>query len=70
MKTAEIFSVTSRLPHGYGWKWRCHATKTESSETFGLFYECVQDARKHGYEVDLGRAQDDPAGAAPLDTPG
>ena len=36
---------------GYGWGWRTDGK--HSKGLFRYFYECVQDARKHGYAVDL-----------------
>jgi len=42
------------------------ASKAESKQAFSLYYDCVCDARKHGYQVDLQRAQGltAPGGAA------
>ncbi len=37
----------------YQWKWRCNDGKQKSDRTFELFYECVEDARSHGANVDL-----------------
>ena len=50
-KTCVIFAA----PVGattYGWGWR--AGTKQSRGFFRYFFECVQDARKHGYAVDLG----------------
>jgi hypothetical protein len=37
----------------YGWGWRCGAKGSKA--LFRYFYECVQDARKHGYAVDFAQ---------------
>ncbi|HSQ05713.1 MAG TPA: hypothetical protein VLN59_16865 [Burkholderiales bacterium] len=49
----------------FEWKWRLQNGERESSKSFNLFYDCVEDARQHGIEVDLnavhGIAQPSPA---------
>ena len=57
MKKAQMFSVPSAGANGYAWKWRCAEAKTESLKAFILYYDCFTDAREHGYEVELARAQ-------------
>lgn len=49
----------------FGWGWRCGGKRSKA--LFRYFYECVQDARKHGHEVDfeqvaqsLKRTRNDP----------
>jgi hypothetical protein len=37
------------------WGWRADDGRARSSQLFPLFYECVEDARGHGYYVDLDR---------------
>ena len=37
----------------FQWKWRCNDGKQKSDRAFELFYECVEDARSHGADVDL-----------------
>ena len=39
----------------YQWKWSCVEGKRKSASTraFDMFYDCVEDARSHGAEVDL-----------------
>ena len=57
MKRAEIVPVPAGHAHGYVWKWLCKEPKAESNTTFALYYDCLSDARKHGYEVELTHAQ-------------
>ena len=57
MKRAEIYTVPAGREPGYSWKWReCGGTIT-SAESFPMYYECLSDARSHGYEVELTHAQ-------------
>ena len=35
----------------FGWGWRCGGKRSKA--LFRYFYECVQDARRHGYDVDF-----------------
>lgn len=37
----------------YHWKWRAESGERESTRTFELYYECVEDARAHGGVIDL-----------------
>jgi hypothetical protein len=56
MKTAEISAVPSGDVTGYAWRWTCSADKTSSATAFTFYYDCVSDAREHGYTVELTRA--------------
>ena len=57
MKIAEIFATSAGAEPGYIWKWRCRTTNATSAQSFPLYFDCVLDAREHGYEVELTRAQ-------------
>lgn len=57
MKKAEICPVDSTSEVGYAWEWRCLGGKTKSAGVFQTYFECLEDARKAGYEVELTRAQ-------------
>ena len=60
MKTCHIYAVSAG-PGLYHWKWRSvdGKRKTASSKSFELFYDCVEDVRSHGGEVDLDRVHQD-----------
>ena len=50
-KTCEIVYVKQSA--GNGWKWRAITADDKakaSDQTFELFYECVTDARRNGYQ--------------------
>lgn len=47
----QIYVVRMNGPD-FEWKWRLENGK-QSSRTFNLFYDCVEDARQNGIEVDL-----------------
>jgi hypothetical protein len=49
-----IYPVTAGS--SFQWKWRGNDGKRTSERTFDLFYDCVEDARQHGVEVDLTQA--------------
>ena len=63
MKTCHIYPVAAGAG-GYQWKWRCVDGKRKSASTraFELFYDCVEDARSHGADIDLDRAHHEIAG--------
>ena len=53
MKTCHIYPVSAG-GGAYHWKWRCIDGKQKSASTraFELFYDCVEDVRSHGGQVD------------------
>ena len=51
-----MFSVPSPHKNGYVWRWRCVDTDAESKEAFAMYHDCLADAQKHGYQVELARA--------------
>jgi len=56
MKKAKLFSIPAGTPPGYAWKWHCEADKKGCKDAFMLYYDCLSDAKKSGYEVELVRA--------------
>ena len=53
MKKAQVYTIPAGQASGYVWKWRSAEGNAGSSQSFELYYDCVCDARSHGYEVDL-----------------
>jgi hypothetical protein len=51
-KSCVIFAEPAGSAH-YGWGWR--SGNKRSQRLFRYFYECVQDARKHGHAVDFAQ---------------
>ena len=49
-------SIPSGLPPGYVWKWHCEADKKVCKDSFLFYYDCLSNAKKYGYEVELVRA--------------
>lgn len=58
----QIYPVPSN-GGAFQWKWRCKDGKRKSSRAFDLFYDCVEDARNHGGNIDLDRVHEEIAGA-------
>ena len=56
MKTCHIYAVSSGAGV-YQWKWKSvdGKKKSASSRAFELYYDCVEDARNHGADIDLDR---------------
>ena len=54
-RKVEIVDVPAPTRQGYRWQWRSTDNAVGSNRAFDLFYECVEDARARGYEVDLAR---------------
>ena len=52
-RTAIVFSVLVGT-NAFAWKWRSSDSTEKSSASFALFFDCVQDARRAGYTVQLG----------------
>ncbi len=59
----QIFSVPSSGSE-FQWKWRFEDGKGESTSAFAFFYECVEDARKHGAKIELAGAHRVDVGAS------
>ncbi|HEV7391547.1 MAG: hypothetical protein JWN13_3100 [Betaproteobacteria bacterium] len=57
MKFAEINSEPTANSNGYVWRWR--GSDGISSECFNFYYECMDDARRKGYDVRLEHARGD-----------
>jgi hypothetical protein len=53
MSLVEIVHVPAPGGFGHKWLWRSEDRTTRSQRGFDLYYECVEDARAHGYEVKL-----------------
>lgn len=50
LKRCEVYYVASGQQ--LSWGWRTEGGKS-SSELFGFYYQCVEDARRNGYHVEL-----------------
>jgi hypothetical protein len=55
---ARIYPV-QMTPSGYIWQWRSEDGAKWSRGGFPLFYECLEDARAHGFEPRLKAASED-----------
>ena len=51
--SVRIVPVPASNANGYRWQWRSLDGAVTSTRTFGLFYECLEDARTRGHEVEL-----------------
>ena len=59
LRPCEIYPVRTHCGHGYVWEWAAVADETKSERCFDMFFDCLEDARKHGYEPHfLDRQQD------------
>lgn len=58
MKSAEIYSEPTANSNGYVWRWRGQGV---TSQCFNFYYECLDDARRNGYQVELERPRGDTA---------
>lgn len=58
LRPCEIYPIATQLGHGYVWEWSSVADEAKSG-LFDMFFDCLEDARHHGYEPHfLDRAQD------------
>jgi hypothetical protein len=59
LRPCEIYPVKTQVGYGYVWEWSAVADEAKSRRSFDLFFECLEDARRNGYEPHfLDRAQD------------
>ena len=55
----EIYPLRVQCGHGYVWEWSAIADDAKSGHYFDMFFDCLEDARRHGYEPHfLDRQQD------------
>lgn len=50
LRPCEISPVPVQYGNGYVWAWAALADDAQSAHTFEMFFDCLEDARKHGYE--------------------
>lgn len=65
MKKARIYAVTAATETGYAGRWKDDDSRATSADVYDLYFDCVDDARKRGYVVELTYAAGDnaPGGA-------
>ena len=56
-KRAVIHSVRVAGSHAFGWKWRSEDGSSASADAYVYFYDCIQSAKKAGYECRFGGDQ-------------
>jgi hypothetical protein len=57
LRPCEIYPVRVPCGHGYVWEWSALERASRSQRTFDMFFDCLEDARKHGYEPHFLDAQ-------------
>ena len=50
LRPCEIYPIRTQCGHGYVWEWSAVADDSRASRPFDMFFDCLEDARKHGYE--------------------
>jgi len=57
MKTATVSAIPAGEASDFAWTWRSSSGDIVSAAAFAFYYDCVLDAKEHGYEVELTQAQ-------------
>ena len=50
LRPCEIYPVRVGSGNGYVWEWSAIEREAKSRHTFDLFFDCLDDARVHGFE--------------------
>ena len=50
LRPCEIYPIGTQCGHGYVWEWSAVAEEEKSLQSFDMFFDCLEDARLHGYE--------------------
>lgn len=59
LRPCEIYPVRTQFGHGYVWEWAAMGEESRSGQSFDMFFDCLEDARRHGFEPHfLDRQQD------------
>lgn len=51
MTSCVVYPVETGDCSGFHWRWRSDHVRSEHE--FTLFYDCVEDASRHGYQVNM-----------------
>jgi hypothetical protein len=65
MKLAILMAEAAASASGLSWTWHCDEDQAKSARVFEYYYDCVVDAQRHGYLVELARAHGASAPAGP-----
>ena len=57
LRPCEIYPIRTATGNGYVWEWAAIERDLKSKRTFDLFFDCLDDARTHGYEPHFIDAQ-------------
>jgi hypothetical protein len=57
MRKAVVFSIPVSMTDSFAWRWRSEDHTRESEAAFHYYLDCVADAKRHGYTVELGRVE-------------
>ena len=49
----QFFAILAATPRGFTWHWQRQGTKTVTSAAFDFYFDCISDARRHGYRGEL-----------------
>ena len=60
IRKAVIHSVRVAGTHRFGWKWRSEDGSRASAEAYVYFYDCLQSAKKAGFECRFEGVQPEP----------
>ncbi|MDB5905031.1 MAG: hypothetical protein JWM26_3909 [Betaproteobacteria bacterium] len=69
LRPCEIYPVRVAFGHGYVWEWAAVERATRSKHTYDLFFDCLEDARKHGYEPHFLDTQQTDISVVPVSLP-
>lgn len=59
LQPCEIYPIATQVGHGYVWEWSAVEDDAKARRPFDMFFDCLADARQHGYEPHfLDRTQD------------
>ncbi len=58
LRPCEIYPVRVPFGNGYVWEWSAVGRPADSKRSFDLFFDCLEDARKHGFEPHFLDGQD------------
>ena len=50
LRPCEIYPINTQCGNGYVWEWAAMAEEAKSQHAFDMFFDCLEDARPHGYE--------------------
>ncbi len=53
MSRCVLYPISTNAEPGYAWEWRTIGGNSHSGRFYTLFYDCLEDAKRNGHDIDF-----------------